>query len=64
MYQGKIIFINHERHFGFLTTEANERLFFHLNNCDFVPAPHDRVSYNLGTNKQGACAVSVTLLDK
>lgn len=61
--KGTIKFFSEARGFGFIYQDnSQEELFFHVNDCigDEVFKMGQRITYNLGTNKRGICAIDVS----
>lgn len=58
---GTILHYNQERAFGFILEDGTKRQhFFHVTNCDFLPATGLAVHFELGMGKKGIAAVNVT----
>jgi len=59
---GKIKFYNNTKGYGFIVPdEGGPEVFFHFSGLaeGYSPTLDGKVSFEMGTNKKGACAVSV-----
>ena len=65
MKTGKIKFYNTEKAYGFLADDqTRDELFFHISDADpgYIPQQNDMISYEVGENRKGLCAVDLKLL--
>lgn len=71
MHRGRIVHINHERGYGFLTRldqEEDESIFFHATYLEDPDAwdaleVNDRVHFRMGTNEHGPCALAIRVVN-
>lgn len=67
MPEGKIKWFDNNKGFGFIIQDDSEGdLFVHFNDLECFPnlEPGERVSFKMGKNDKGPCAINVQLLDK
>lgn len=67
MHEGIIKFYNSKKGFGFIISNYDSEVFFHVSQLDKnaeEPRPNDAVSYKLGKSKKGVCAEEVRFLNK
>lgn len=68
--QGKIVFYNEEKGYGFLDPgDGGGNLFFHATGIDTsegfpLLCPGDAVEFTMGSNRKGPCAENVRKLPK
>ena len=60
MSKGKVKFFDTSRGFGFITQDQGEDIFFHVSELR-TPTVNDgdRVEYEVGEGRKGACAVNI-----
>ncbi len=58
---GIILHYNQDRAYGFiLDDETKRQYFFHVSDCNFLPATAQRVNFEIGQGRKGVAAVNVT----
>jgi len=62
-WEGKVVFFNDSKGFGFIQdANADEKYFVHINNCTYQIEENDKVAFELERGPRGMNAINVTKL--